>query len=80
MTPPYEVLGVARGASSDDVKKAYRKLAMKYHFERSVRQEKDVVHINGPGDFDALFRAHELVFVFFYAAWNTDDPAAREGS
>jgi uncharacterized membrane protein YkvA (DUF1232 family) len=28
---PYEVLGVARGASIDEVKNAYRKLANKYH-------------------------------------------------
>src|SRR5205809_7216630 len=27
----YETLGVARGASEDDVRKAYRRLARKYH-------------------------------------------------
>ena len=27
----YEVLGVDKSASADDIKKAYRKMAMKYH-------------------------------------------------
>ena len=27
----YEVLGIAKGASEDEIKKAYRSLAKKYH-------------------------------------------------
>ena len=44
----YEVLGIQKGASEDEIKKAYRKLAMKYHPDRN------------PGDKEAEEKFKEL--------------------
>lgn len=44
----YEVLGISKGASADEIKKAYRKLAMKYHPDYN------------PGDADAEAKFKEV--------------------
>lgn len=36
MKDPYEVLGLKRGASEEEVKKAYRRLSRKYHPDANI--------------------------------------------
>lgn len=36
MTDPYQVLGISRGASDEEIKKAYRSLSRKYHPDANI--------------------------------------------
>ncbi|MFK7741703.1 MAG: DnaJ domain-containing protein [Planctomycetota bacterium] len=53
----YQTLGVARDASADDIKRAYRKLAKEWHPDRHPEDERDEVEKK----FKGIAEAHEVL-------------------
>lgn len=68
MKDPYEVLGLQRGATDEEVKKAYRALAKKYH--------PDV----NPGDLTAEAKMKEINAAYDAIKSGTADSAGNNGS
>lgn len=54
MENPYNILGVSPTASTDDIKKAYRALAMRHHPDRNHNSNAEV-------RFNAIKKAYELL-------------------
>ncbi len=83
MKNPYSILGLEHGASDDDIKKAYRKLAMKHHPDKGGDSEKfkeisqayqDLTNDNPIDDFPELaeiFRMFGLGSMFGQGQMNT---------
>ena len=54
MENPYHILGVSPTATGEEIKKAYRSLAMRYHPDRST-------HENAESRFNTIKTAYELL-------------------
>lgn len=59
-TDPYKVLGVDRSVSDDEVKKAYRRMAMKYHPDK-VESLGEEVKRNSEAQFRQINEAYEQI-------------------
>jgi DnaJ domain len=59
-TDYYKVLQVDRGASDDDLKKAYRKLAMKWHPDKNPSNKKEA-----EAKFKQIAEAYDVCVFFF---------------
>ena len=51
----YEVLGISKSASPDEIKKSYRKLAMKYHPDKNAGNK------DAEGKFKEVKEAYEIL-------------------
>lgn len=57
----YKILQVDRNATDDDLKKAYRKLAMKWHPDKNPNNKKDA-----ESKFKTISEAYDVCHLFFF--------------
>ena len=78
----YEVLGLSKGASSDEIKKAYRKLAVKYHPDKNPDDKASEEKFKEIGEaYEALSDPEKKSAYdqFGHAAFNSRAKAGRGG-
>ena len=72
----YETLGVAKGASADDLKRAYRKMAMQYHPDRNAGDktaEQKFKDVN-----EVIKRGNQTFYGLAAAVWTRDIKKAHQ--
>lgn len=70
----YKILGVDRNAKDDDLKKAYRKLAMKWHPDKNPNNKKDaetkfkqISEAYEVSSLCSLYLLHIINYFFFFS-------------